>query len=203
MRIRIPLCVLVVILSASGGSAQSPKAQPISDIRKVDFLNFTYRSSLCSREFGRQGITKTVRVVKGDFKRKSVYVAVDDSTIVFGDLTGDGQDEAVVAVECGAVGANFSRTELHVFTIKNGRTTLVGQVTDADLERDYRHAYPDAESYWGVAANAVKVSAGKLVVDVLADGPHASPKYTVTLEYQLNGAKLTLAGAPQRTATAQ
>lgn len=210
MRRRIALCMAVLMLCATGGAAQSigkrkstpAKTEPVTDLRKVDFLNFTYRSSLCSQEFGRQGIGKTVRVIKGEYKNGSVYFAVDERTVVFGDLTGDGQDEAIVPVECGAVGANFSRTEINVFTIKNGRTTLVGQIGDKEFERDYRQAYPDAESYWGLTGSALKIADGRLVVEVVADGPHAAPKYSVTLEYRVQGTRITLAGSPKRAESA-
>src|SRR5687768_18026336 len=98
MRRQITLCLMVIVLCATSGAAQSsskrrdapPSSDTITDIRKVDFLNFSYQSALCSQEFGKKGIGKTVRVRNGEFKNRNVYFAVDDSKIIFGDVTGDG-----------------------------------------------------------------------------------------------------------------
>jgi hypothetical protein len=69
---------------------------PVTDIHKVDFLNLTYHSSLWSQEYGRQGIGKLVRVRHREFKNKNVYFAVADKKIIYADVTGDGNEEAIV-----------------------------------------------------------------------------------------------------------
>jgi hypothetical protein len=201
------LCLMIILLCATSGVAQSRSKQPSSatatDVRKVDFLNFTYPSSLCSREYGKEGIGKTVPVRNGEFKNKNVYFAVANDRIVYADVTGDGREDAIVPIDCGAIMANFALSEVYVYTIQNGRATLLAEISDKDLERDYRRHYPDAQSYWGVNADGLRVDKGNLEVDVLADGPHASPKYLVTLEYQLKGKALRLIGKPQRKSAGQ
>jgi len=193
------LCVISgVAQSRSKQASPTPNSVPVTDIRKVDFLNFTYPSSLCSQEFGKQGIGKTVRVSKGEFKNKSVYFAVGDNRIIYADVTGDGSEDAIVPIDCGAMTANFSRSEVYIYTIKDGRATLLAEITDKDMERDYRSHYPDAESYWGINENGLKVKNGNLEIEVLADGSHASPKNIVLLEYRLNGTSFRLTGKPQR-----
>jgi len=199
---RMILCLMIVVLCATSGVAQPGSKQSssaaITDIRKVDFLNFTYPSSLCSKEYGKQGIGKMVHVQDGELKNKNVYFAVAGDRVVYADVKGDGHEDAIVPVDCGAIGANFSLSEVYVYTIKSGRATLLAGISDKDLERDYRRHYPDAESYWGINENGLRVKDGNLEVDVLADGPHASPKYIVTLEYRLSGGTLGLVGKPQR-----
>jgi hypothetical protein len=200
------VCLLISLLCAASGVAQpsskppssTPSSVTVTDIRKVDFLNFAYPSSLCSKEYGRNGIGKTVRVRNGEFKNKNVYFSVVDNRIVYTDVTGDGREDAIVPVDCGAIMANFSLSEIYVYTIQNGRATLLAEVDDKDMERDYRHHYPDAESYWGINENGLRVKDGNLEIDVLADGPHSSPQYIVTLEYRLSGKALSLVGKPQR-----
>jgi hypothetical protein len=202
MKRQMILCLMIILVCVTGSFAQSgskpPSSDPVTDIRKVDFLNSTYHSSLCSQEYGRKGIGKTVRVLNGEFKNKNVYFAVTDSKIIYADLTGDGHEDAIVPVDCGAIGANFSLSEVHIYTIKNGRATPLAAISDKDMERDYRRYYPDAESYWGIDEDGFKVKDGNLEVDVLADGSHASPQYIVTLEYHLSGETLRLVGKPQR-----
>lgn len=197
-------CLLIILLCATNGVAQSqPKQATVTDIRKVDFPNFTYDSTLCSKEYGKDGIGKKVSVRNGEFKHKNVYFAVGGDRIIYTDVTGDGREDAIVPIECGAIGANFALSEVYVYTIKDGRATLLAGVSDKDMERDYRRHYPDAESYWGINEKGLRVEDGNLEVDVLADGPHASPKYIVTLGYRLNGETLRLVGKPQRRSLEQ
>ena len=211
MKSQMILCPMIILLCITSGGAQSHSKQPnstpnsatVTDIRKVDFLNFTYHSSLCSQEYGRKGIGKAVRVHNGEFKNKNVYFAVADNKIVYADATGDGREDAIVPIDCGAITANFALSEVYIYTIQNGRATLLAEISDKDMERDYRRYYPDAESYWGVNENGLRVKNGNLEIDVLADGPHASPQYIVTLEYRLSGEALRLTGKPQRRSFGQ
>lgn len=201
------LFLTVMLLAVTGVVAQASGKQPgpaaVTDIRKVDFLNFTYPSSLCSQEYGKEGIGKTVRVRNGEFKSKNVYFTVAGDKVIYADVTGDGREDAIVPIDCGAVGANFSRSEIDVYTVQNGHAKLLAGISDKDLERDYRRHYPDAESYWGLDADGLKVKGGHLEFDVLADGSHAAPKYIVTLEYGLSGGALRLVGKPQRKSAAE
>jgi hypothetical protein len=211
MKRQMILCQMIILLCVTIGVAQSTRKQPgstpgsatVTDIRKVDFLNFTYHSSLCSQEYGRQGIGKIVRVRKGEFKTKNAYFTVTDNRIVYADVTGDGREDAIVPIDCGANGANFSLSEIYIYAIQNGRATFLAETGDKVMERDYRRSYPDAESYWGVNDKGVKVKDGHLEIEVLADGSHASPKYIVTLEYRLRGKTLSLVGKPQRRSLGQ
>lgn len=195
MKRQMILCLMIILLGAVSSVAQTGN---VTDIRKVDFLNFTYHPSLCSTEYGRQGIGKMVSVRKGEFKNKNVYFAVADSRIIYADLTGDGHEEAIVPVDCGAIAANFSRSEINIYTIQDGRATLLAETNDKKMERDYRANYPDADGYWGINENGIKVNNGNLAIEVLVDGPHAAPKYIATLEYRLNGKTLSLTGKPPR-----
>lgn len=199
MKRQMTLCLTILSLSAASGVAQPA----VTEIRKVDFLNFDYRSSLCSKEYGKQGIGKTVQVRDGEFKNKNVYFAVSGDAILYADVTGDGHEDAIVPIDCGAPTANFSRSEIHVYAVQNGRATLLAEIDDKEMERDYRRHYPDAESYWGVNENGLREKDGHLEIDVLADGPHASPKYIVTLGYRLSGKALRLIGKPQRRSFGQ
>lgn len=196
MKRQIFLPPLILLLCAMSSMAQ-PKAT-VTDIRKVDFLNFTYRPSLCSQEYGRQGIGRIVNVREGEFKNKRVYFAITGDKIIYADLTGDGKEEAIVPVDCGAMGANFSRSEINIYTIQNGAAILLAATNDKNMERDYRANYRDADGYWGINENGIKVNNGNLQIEVLVDGPHAAPKYIATLEYRLIGKTLQINGKPAR-----
>lgn len=209
MKRQMILCLMIILLCATSGVAQSGSSQPssttLTDIRRVDFLNFTYQSSLCSREYRRNGIGRIVRVRNGEFRNRNrnVYFAVADNRIIYADVTGDGREDAIVPINCGASTANFARSEVYIYTIQNGRATLLAGISDVDMEREYRRNYPDAESYWGITENGLRVRNGNLEIEALADGSHASPQYIVTLEYGLSGGTLSLIGRPQRRSSSQ
>ena len=196
------LCFIVASLCAVGAAGQSrsggPKPPAPADVRHVDFLDFTYPSPMCSREFGRQGIGRSVRVKHGDLKTKRAFVSVDEKRIVYGDVNGDGIEEAIVPVTCGSIGANYSRTEVYVYSLHDGRTRLVGTITDRDLERDCRRYYGEVESYWGEAGTAITVHDGTIDIDTLIDGPHAAPRYIATIGYHLMGKGFQATGTPKR-----
>ena len=209
MKRQITLCLMIVLLCVTFSiahrkqSGSTPASNTQTDIRKVDFLNRTYHSTLCSQEYGRKGIGRIVRVRNGEFKTKTVYFTVASDKIVYADLTGDGREEAIVRIDCGATGANFSRSEVHIYTMQNGVATLLAGTNDKILERDYRANFRDAESYWGINQNGIKTNNGNLAIDVLVDGSHAAPKYIATLEYHLSGRTLSLVGKPQRKSAGQ
>jgi len=188
--------LMFLVLCALTSVAQTKPA--VSDIRKVDFLNFTYNTTQCSQEYGKQGIARTVNVRDGEFKNKRVYFSVMSDKIAYADLTGDGKEEAIVPVDCGAMGANFSRSEVNVYTLENGHAALLAATNDQGLERDYRANYANADGYWGINENGIKVNNGNLQIEVMVDGPHAQPKYIATLEYGLTGKILKLKGKPAR-----
>ena len=188
--------LMFLVLCALTSVAQTKPA--VSDIRKVDFLNFTYNTTQCSQEYGKQGLGRLVNVRDGEFKNKSVYFSVMSDKIIYADLTGDGKEEAIVPIDCGSMGANFSRSEVNVFTLENGHAALLAATNDKGLERDYRANYADADGYWGINENGIKANNGNLQIEVMVDGPHAQPKYIATLEYALTGKMLKLKGKPAR-----
>jgi hypothetical protein len=196
MKKQIMLFLSILFLCALTSAAQTKPA--VADIRKVDFLNFTYNPTQCSQEYGRQGIGRMLNVRNGEFKNKSVYFSVMSDKIMYADLTGDGKEEAIVPIDCGAVGANFSRSEVNVFTLENGHAALLAATNDKSLERDYRASYADSDGYWGIGENGIKANNGNLQIEVMVDGPHAQPKYIATLEYGLTGKLLKLKGKPAR-----
>jgi hypothetical protein len=196
MKRQMILSLMILLVCALTCVAQTKP--PVTDIRKVDFLNFTYNSTQCSQEYGKQGIGRIVSVREGEFKNKRVYFSVMSDKIIYADLTGDGKEEAIVPVDCGAMGANFSRSEVNVYSLENGHAALLAATNDKSMERDYRAGYADADGYWGINENGIKVNNGNLQIEVMVDGPHAQPKYIATLEYGLTGQMLKLKGKPAR-----
>lgn len=194
---------VVVFLLAAGlsGNGQVRPRQPRqmsgSEIRKIDFRNFTYHSTLCTQELWRDGLGETVRVRNGQFKNAEVYYAVERP--IYGDLTSDNQEEAVIAVGCNAHVANFSLSEVHVYGIKNNEVELLASFDDRQMESDYEGYFPRPDgALWSI--NSIRVSGGNLEIDRFADGPMSCPMYLATFQYRLEGERLVLIKRPMKRA---
>jgi|GEM_PF-2400293 len=77
-------------------------------IRDIDFFNFTYNldRTACGNMFQKELQTNQVKVKNGQFVKGGGNPGVDltfeiGKEIIYGDLTGDGQDEAIVTTYCG------------------------------------------------------------------------------------------------------
>ena len=200
---RFQSAVIVFLLASNlsaDGQVRSPQRRQLSgsEIRKIDFRNFTYHSTLCSQELSRDGLGETVRVRNGQFKNAEVYYAVGKP--IYGDLTNDNQEEAVITVGCNAHIANFSLAEVHVYGTKNQKVELLASFDDRQMESEYESYFPRPDgALWGI--NSVRVSAGNLEIDRFADGPMSCPPYLATFEYRLDGKRLALIKRPVKRAS--
>lgn len=189
-----------VIRGANNAEATlTAKEQPTSipnarNIRQVDFSNFTFPTSLCGDAIG---LGKTVTVKNGDFKRGSGDDEAYFSSLkpLYGDITGDGDQEAVVHNVCGESTWNYGLDEFLVYTMREGQVVLLGELNG--MVTYYRHYYPNG-TLWSPTDKGLRIQGGSVAVDWYADGPHCCPKYIATLAYRWNGKQLILSGRPQR-----
>lgn len=116
--------VFVFLFGVLGTCAQG-------DIRKVDFLNFTFEPSCAGEE------NTKVTVKNGEFSSEKqedgyvdrFYFKVFD--INYGDVTGDRVDDAVMLSVCNTGGTgNF--TEGFVYSMRGGKPTLVARIPGGD-----------------------------------------------------------------------
>ena len=176
----------------------SPVAYAQTNVRQVDFLNFTYSLPWCSNTF-KGDIPSRVNVKNGHFKRGDSYVSVDRKNILYADLTGDGAEEAVVPVLCGPLHANYAGSdEVLIFTLRNGTAVLLAELDEDVFQRDYERYYKSA---YLSAESGVRVDSTKLVIDKTSGECHAcSDTYrTIALQYQWNGKGFALVGKPAMT----
>lgn len=191
--------ITILMLPACVLSQPRPRASSAGGIRRVDFLNFTYHSQLCSKEL--KGIPAVVRVHAGEFKTDDVYFGVLDKKVLYGDVTGDGIEEAIVTVGCGETQANFGFSEVFVYAMKSGTASLLASLNDDGIKEDYVRYYPNGDRFtewWGI--RNLKTRNGALEIDALVDGSHAMPQYVATLIYRWDGRSLSLNGKPRRQA---
>lgn len=169
--------VIVLLLGSLGALAQT-------DIRKVDFQNFTYEPS-CAGE----GTTK-VTVAGGEFSEEK---KVDDYTerfffkvfnIIYGNLSGDKAEEAVILSVCNTGGTgNF--TEGFVYSMKRGKPMLIARIQGGDrADGGLRRAL---------------IESGLIVLEYNDPEKTAGaccPEGTVTQKLRVTGDKVVEVGAP-------
>jgi hypothetical protein len=113
--------VLVIAAATVAALAQG-------DIHSVDFKNFTYEPS-CAGE------TPTkLRVKNGEYSKETpeedkLYFEI--RAIQYGDVTGDGKDEALILSNCNT-GGTGQFTEGFVYTMKAGRASLLAPIPGGD-----------------------------------------------------------------------
>lgn len=178
---------LLIILAALSAQVSVYAQGGGNDIRSIDFQNFTYRAK-CPYEI------TSIRVRGGVFERKQemdeVYFKV--MQVVYGDLTGDGRDEAIVTSFCSTQGTG-RLTEGYVYTMRRGQPVQIASLAQGD------------RAFGGIVD--VRFERGQLLVERYAPEEPGSgaccPKYIDTQAYRLSGRRLVKVGRAQRRAAPQ
>lgn len=161
--------------AGAGGKAQN-------EIRQIDFKNFTYEP-FCAGEDAAK-----ITVKKGEYSRDKgddkLFFNVYE--VSYGDLTGDGIEEAVILTNCNT-GGTGQFSEGFVYALKDGKPELLTRIEGGD------------RAYGGL--RSAKVENGLLVVgrnDVGEQGGACCPEFVVTSKYKLEGKTLKQIGGDER-----
>lgn len=162
--------IMLLLLAASIAQENAPN---VNDIRQVDFKNFTYARQ------GDQTEAKTTELRNG----KNVSASGAESflmRVAYGDLTGDGVEEAIVLLRGQNTRTSRTLDELFVYTLKDGRAVLLTNFAGGK-RGDYVCSVNSQESNF-------KVEEERLIIDLavaLADDPQCDPTrfYTITLRW--------------------
>jgi LppP/LprE lipoprotein len=195
------LGLAAAVFAASGGRGSSPRADASAsaraaadapaDIRDVDFGEVAPPGSACSEGLrftppaaipvagGRSSVLDIGRVTRLEV----------DPDVVYGDLDGNGNDEAVVHVVC-TYGANGAEDTVHVWTQRRGRTVHVASLTEPP--RSVTGALPPAVAGVAVHGSQVEVTWTRYA----ADDPNCCPSRLTTVTYELDGDELGRVGRP-------
>lgn len=157
-----------------------------TDIHRIDFKNFTYQPYCADIE------TEKVTVKNGEYSSEKqvddfidrFYFKAYDAE--YGDLNGDGKDEAVILSVCNTGGTgNFS--EGFIFSMKTGKPFLLARIPGGDRADG--------------GLRSATVENGLLVVES-NDGSENSgaccPEFAITNRYKLSGNKLIETGKSTR-----
>ena len=160
--------------------------QAQTDIHSVDFKNFTYSANCVGEK------PEIITVKDGQFMREKKMDGYVDRmgfgvySITYGDLNGDGRDEAIILSSCNT-GGTGQFTEGFVYTMKAGKPWLWARI-------------PGGDRGDGGLVSA-KADGGLLVVEANAiDGSNGSccPQFIETSKYRIANGKLVASGKSVR-----
>ncbi|HBL26406.1 MAG TPA: hypothetical protein DD490_06185 [Acidobacteria bacterium] len=179
----LALCGLCALAAVRPGAAFAA-----GDIHTVDFRNFVYHPS-CA-DFESQEAQVPVRVTDGRFEAaagsdlEGVYFEVEGA-VLYGDLTGDGQDEAVLRSLC-STGGTGRFDEGFVYGMKDGKPVLLGRIPGGD------------RASGGV--RCVRIEDGALKVERIGNesGAARGIDFIDTETWKLQGGRLAEAGKAAR-----
>jgi hypothetical protein len=122
---------LSVVTALAGFAPAAPQAVP--DLHRTDFRNFTYQPSCADFEADEAKVP--VRVEAGRFYGKegtpTEGTFFEIREVLYGDLTGDGKDEAVVRTICN-LGGTGQFDEGFVYGMRDGKPALLGRIPGGD-----------------------------------------------------------------------
>jgi hypothetical protein len=158
------------------------------DIHSVDFRNFLYHPACSDR--------KAIRVKDSRWKG-----GTDDSpeyfevvTVKYGDLTGDGRDEAVVLGACSGI-ANFQVGDVFVYSDETGAPQLLAELSPPDWGKGEQDNGGDFQ------ISEIRVRNQQLAISFYAGGSHAGPEWVVTARFRWSGSRFERVGIDRKPFT--
>ncbi len=181
-----------VILAVGIGIITGLSAGPQKGgVHGVDFSNIGYPSD-CSKFYSNSGFPDVIRVVNGVWKHGSAENAVffGNNPPLYGDVNGDGREEAVVRTSCGLAVSKDTHGEIFVFGMATFGPKLLAKLSASDM------GPPSHDLAW--TFTDVQVNNGQLVVDYLTGGPSAQPTWEVTARFKVTGGRLVRTGSDKK-----
>jgi hypothetical protein len=154
---------------------EASATKPANDIRQVDFKNFTYRLEWENE--------KEIIHLRDGGRVRADGAETGLQRITYGDLTGDGVEEAIILLR--GTNTRISRTldEVFIYTLKGGKVMAL-----AHFEGGRRGDY--ILSVGSLGSN-FKVEDRLLILDqaILREGEHVPTQY-YTIKYRWNGIQM-------------
>jgi len=166
-----------------------------SSIRKFDFKNFTY--PLTKDQGGEDGETFTLK--KGKQEGNNQQIEATFQTIEYGDITGDGKEEAMISIYPWS-GGNCQCYMVFIYTLENKKPKLLWSFDTWDkAEGGFKRAF--AEN-------------GELIIELFGDSKFENGKWHFTIpegkfkglccptvftrnRFKWNGDKFVVQGVPE------
>jgi hypothetical protein len=160
-------------------------------IRLLDFGEIDQVGSACSG--GPVRLPQVISVVGGEsalLDEEHVVQLQVDGDVLYGDVDGDGLDEAVVHTVC-AYGANGAIDNLQVWDLETG--TAVPKATAGEPPASLTGPFPPAVKGMAVTDGTLEVTWSHYA----EDDPNCCAALETTLQYEVDGDELAVVGDPR------
>lgn len=154
----------------SNVKAAAPSPTSTTSLMTVDWANFTYNSSC-------YGNTQSFKAHNGKAQNKLIHFQMY-MPVTFGDLTGDGQPEAVVRYSC--TGADFGGVHVFVYSGTASHPILLGELPS--IVKDEQGGNWSVET--ARITNQMLQLSGR---GYSASAPHCCPDLRVGASYRWDG----------------
>lgn len=180
------LCVLLFATVAA-----YPKCR---NVRDADFKNWVY--PLKSDDLTEDKM-KWLRVSNGLYEDQTVpmrlsYLYLRIVDIAFGDLTGDGKEEAAVTAIYGSKSSTFHLTDTYIFGCVARKIKLIGILKQERIEIDSGMDLQES------ITNPLSIRNGVLFITHGTEGVRPSPEFTTTFRYKITRSRLVPYKQPLR-----
>jgi hypothetical protein len=190
----------LVALASDPRPTPAVEATPVAEapssftIRDVDFARAAQPGGTCDEGLA-DAVPAAITLDRGEsdlLDPRTVTRLEVDAAVGYGDLDGDGREEAVVHAVC-HYGANGTQDTVQVWTAARGERRLLDTIAGAPDAVAESSAFPP-----GVVA--VAVDGDEVVVTFTRygdDDPHCCPSRQTEVRYQLEGGDLESVGRPR------
>lgn len=180
------LCLLI-----SANVVAYPKCRSVRD---ADFRN---RSYPLKSDVTPDGKLKWMRVSNGRAEQlydstSSAFFYLEVVDIAYGDLTGDGVEEAAVTAIYGNYSASFFLTDTYIFSCVAGKIKLISILKQEHIEKDSGMVLQES------VKNPLKIKNGVLYITHGTEGNRPSPEFTTTFLYRIRNNRLMPYKTPLR-----
>ncbi len=181
----IPLSILFASIILAPCPAQSaPQIDSVPPAwSQFNFRSFKYPVDGDCLEFG---LKRSVKVKNGEYKTAQGDEFLIEN-VVYGDLTGDGQAEAVISAGCmpsHAVNPGAFRGIVYIYALRNGQPHL--------LTSAYTYKLPSGGDSGLFDLQGVKIEHGLLAIENLAGDCRACVNKIVKRMFRVDGSRLVL-----------
>lgn len=174
--------------------AETQKAVKCTNANATQFKNLEYPLEESRFTGGRED---RLRVVNGRYEEPHAplyngYLYFEVRDIVFGDLTGDGVDDAAVVAVYGSASGSFYVTDTYTFSCTRGMPSLVGVLRQEQVQKD------GGVEIFEALDHPTRIRDGALEVTYETRQPPGSPYGPTTFRYKLVGKAWQRQGDPIR-----
>jgi len=166
-------------------SIQSRQATSYSSVREIDFLNFTYPAQPSTGARGAFTLRNGELTSERDAKGHVIGMWLTFSKVIYGDVTGDGIEEAIV-IHNWITGGSAMPHVVYVYTLEKWQPKFLWSITTGDrADGGLKSAHAEG---------------GYLVLETYSpDGKRGDccPVAYIKTRYQMHGKKLSVVGKPE------